>query len=223
MDKEATTVLTISRQLGCGGAVIGQAVAKRLGMRYADGEILERAAKASGLLEGDLAPVEERSPGFWQRVLESLAMGAPDTALAPPIRPSVSATRLFEIESTIIREIAASCDAVIVGRAGFHVLAGRQGVTNVMLHARLAWRIRHVMERFGLATPDEAAAMIETSDRRRAQFVRAVTGTCWTDACAFDLCVDTSAAGFDVATEIVTTLVASHLMRNRSALTQPVA
>jgi cytidylate kinase len=218
---ETTTVLTVSRQLGCGGAVIGQAVAKRLGMRYADGEILERAAKAAGLLEGDLAPVEERSPGFWQRVLESLAMGAPDTALAPPIRPSVSATRLFEIESTIIREIAASCDAVIVGRAGFHVLAGRPGVTNVMVHARLAWRIRRVMEVFSLATPDEAAAMIEMSDRRRAQFIRTVTGMCWTDACAFDLCVDTSATGLEVAVEVIATLLASHLARNRGALAQP--
>ncbi len=223
MTTDATTVLTISRQLGCGGAFIGQAVAKRLGMRYADGEILERAAKAAGLLEGDLVPVEERSPGFWQRVLESLAMGAPDAAVAPPVRPSISATRLFEIESTIIREIAGSCDAVIVGRAGFHVLAGRPGVTNVMLHARLAWRIRRVMERLALATPDEAASMIELSDRRRAQFVRAVTGICWTDACAFDLCLDTSAAGLDVATEIITTLVASKLANKQGAPGPPAA
>ena len=218
---ETTTVLTISRQLGAGGAFIGQAVAARLGMRYADGEILERAAKAAGLLEGDLAPVEERSPGFWQRVLESLAMGAPDTALAPPVRPSVSAMRLFEIESTVIREIAGSCDAVIVGRAGFHVLAGRPGVTDVMLHAPLAWRIRRVMTRFGLATPDEAAAMIERSDRRRAQFVRAVTGQCWTDACSFDLCIDTCATGLEVGAEIVATLVASQMARNRGAAARP--
>jgi 2-phosphoglycerate kinase len=38
-------IITISRQLGCGGAYIGQEIAKQLGIMYADREIINKAAE----------------------------------------------------------------------------------------------------------------------------------------------------------------------------------
>ena len=49
MSEEKKYLITISRQTGSGGREIGQKLAERLGIRFFDKEILERAAKESGL------------------------------------------------------------------------------------------------------------------------------------------------------------------------------
>jgi cytidylate kinase len=129
MSERSTTVLTISRQLGSGGSYIGQEVARRLGMRYADREILQQAAAAAGLREGDLEGAEEKAGGFWHSVAHSFSLGGPDTTFVPPPPSAVYEEDVFKIESRIIREIASQFDTVIVGRAGFHVLAGHPART----------------------------------------------------------------------------------------------
>jgi len=208
-----TVVLTISRQLGSGGSYIGQAVASRFGMRYADRDILQRAARTAGVKEDELAAAEENVPGFWESVLHSFSMGAPDATFVPPALPATYTANLFRLEGMIIQEIADRFDAVIVGRAGFHVLAGRPNVVNVMLHAATARRATRVMELYGTSTVEEAEALIERSDQQRAQFIHRFTGKRWDDPRLFDLCIDTGATGLETATEIVATLVGSRLGR----------
>jgi CMP/dCMP kinase len=219
MSVRTTTVLTISRQLGSGGSFIGQAVANRLRIRYADREILQQAARSAGLQEGDLAPKEEKAAGIWEAVLHSFSLGGPDATYVPPTTPSVYEVDLFELESVIIREIASRYDAVIVGRAGFHVLAGHAGAVHVMVHARREWRAGRIMEVRRLADRHEAEAMIERSDRQRAQFIRTFTGRNWSDALAFDLCLDTSVIGLESATDLVALLVEQRMARQRGTTT----
>jgi cytidylate kinase len=213
MSEKSTTVLTISRQVGSGGSYIGQEVARRLGMRYADREILQQAAAAAGVKEGDLAGAEEKAAGFWHSVVHSFSLGAPDTTFVPPPLSAVHEEDVFKIESRIIREIASQFDTVIVGRAGFHVLAGHQGVVNVMLHARRAWRVERVMQVYGVEDAAEAEDLVDRSDRQRASFIRTFTGRDWTDARLFDLCVDTSSVGLELATEFVLELVSRRMKR----------
>jgi len=213
MREKPTVVLTISRQLGSGGSYIGQAVASRFGMRYADREILKQAAEAVGLREGDLVVREEKAGGFWEGVLQSFSLGTPEAAFVPPPLTPVYAEDLFKLESLIIREIADRFDAVIVGRGGFHVLAGRPNVANVRVHADLDLRVRRVMEVYGIDNRRDAEESIRRSDRQRAQFIKSFTGQDWNDARVFDLCVNVGSVGLDAATEIVASLAESMLGR----------
>lgn len=222
MNQSSTIVLTISRQIGSGGSYIGQEVARRLGMRYADREILQRAAAAAGVGEGDLAGAEEKGAGFWHSVVHSFSLGGPDTTFVPPPLSSVYEDDVFKIESRIIREIASQFDAVIVGRAGFHVLAGHPGLVNVMLHARTSWRIERLMQVYDLKDRGEAEELVERSDRTRASFIRTFTGRHWTDARLFDLCIDASSVGLERATELVVDLVSERMKRRGPAVPGPV-
>jgi cytidylate kinase len=222
MNQGSTIVLTISRQIGSGGSYIGQEVARRLGMRYADREILQRAAAAAGVGEGDLAGAEEKGAGFWHSVVHSFSLGGPDTTFVPPPLSSVYEDDVFKIESRIIREIASQFDAVIVGRAGFHVLAGHPGLVNVMLHARTSWRIERLMQVYDIKDRGEAEELVERSDRTRASFIRTFTGRHWTDARLFDLCIDASSVGLERATELVVELVSGRMKRRGPAVPGPV-
>jgi hypothetical protein len=54
----------------------------------------------------------------------------------------------------------------------------------------------------------EAAArrMVEQSDRNRAKFVQSLRGRSWTDACLYDLTVDTSIVPIDDAADLIATV-----------------
>lgn len=214
MSARATTVLVISRQLGSGGAFIGRAVAGRLGMAFVDREILQSAARTLDLAEGEIELREERAASVWDRVLGAFALSVPEATYVPPAAPPLYEEELFRIESRIIRETAARTDAVIVGRAGFHVLTGHPGLVSVALRATRDWRIRRVAELSGLDLAG-ATARVDASDRDRAQFIRTFTGHDWNNLSCYDLCIDTSKVGLELATQVVTEVVAA---RRRSLL-----
>ena len=93
-------VISISRQLGSGGAYIGQQLAKNLNVFYADREIIGQAAKQFSLLEEDLESLEEKISSFWKSGVESFALNALDTYVPPQI--IITDRTLFKAEKEII-------------------------------------------------------------------------------------------------------------------------
>jgi cytidylate kinase len=199
-------VITISRQMGSGGAYLGQRVANRLGFRYVDRDILKRATGYLRESEENLAFREERVSGFLENLLKGFIYGSPETAYVPPsIRP-VYDVELFNTEAGIIESIAEQHNAVIVGRAGFHVLKDHPGLVSVFLHAPEDFRLRRVSQAYNLSSPDEAATLIMQSDTQRRRFIKTIAGVDWTDARCYDLCINTGAAGLAAAEEMIVEL-----------------
>lgn len=216
----STTVVAVSRQFGSGGARVGRAVAQRLGLQYADREILAEAARRLQVTPEDLEPLDEHAAGFWARIGMLLAQGAPDTPFIPPTLPSVSEADLFEIERQVIVRIAGKGNAVIVGRGAAHILTGRDGqdphardagrgpgtLIRVFLHAPVEARVALAMTEYDLTDHAAAAVVLRDSDRARAQFVRSITGRDWCDATLYDLCIDTAAIGLDRSVDLIVDL-----------------
>ena len=199
-------VVTISRQLASGGAYIGQRLAQRLGYRYVDREILTQAAAALGLDDDrSLEHLEEQVPGWWDRLARVIGVGPPDAPFAPP-PPPVDEGRVLEAETEIIRAVAAREDAVIVGRGAPHVLQGRDNVFRVFIHAPKAYRTAEVQRTYELDAA-AALAMVERSDRNRSRFVQSLVSRAWTDACLYDLTVDTSRIAPDLVVELLASAV----------------
>jgi cytidylate kinase len=207
MDGSARPVVTISRQIGAGGAYVGQALAHRLGIRYVDREILKQAATLLGRDEQDLAAIEERPSTIWDRVASILALGAPEAPFVPPPLPTSAEDELFEVESRVIQEIAAREAAVFVGRAAGWVLREHPGVLRVFLHAPEEWRAERIKETYDL--PDLAAArrLVHKSDQQRGRFIHALLGADWMAPSGFDLCVNTATVGMDPTVELLVALV----------------
>ncbi|MEI6722317.1 MAG: cytidylate kinase family protein, partial [Betaproteobacteria bacterium] len=62
-------VITIARTLGAGGEELGTELAKALGMRYMDSEIIVQAAARAGVTVEEVARIEGRK-GLIQRILD---------------------------------------------------------------------------------------------------------------------------------------------------------
>jgi cytidylate kinase len=198
-----TAVVAVSRQFGSGGSRVGRAVAQRLGFRYADREILAEAALRLNVEEGLLEPYEERFATIWDRIGMLFALGAPDTPYVPPSLPSISETRLFDVQREVIRSIAAHGNAVIVGRGAAHVLKDTPGVVRVFLHAPLQWRVALAMSEYHIEDTGKAEEIARDSDRARSRFVQTLSGRDWCDATLYDLSMDTSVVGLDGAAELI--------------------
>lgn len=197
--------ITLSRQMGSGGSYIGYLAAKQLGFAFIDREVLRQAAEHLGTGIGQLECRDERSSGLLEKLIRGFFLGAPEApANVHHLRRPVYDRDLFSLECRIMNEIAERCNAVIIGRGGFHALRNRPAgsVIRVFVHAPLEFRVRRVMQAHKIAET-EARSVIEECDRRRARFIRDMVGVEWTDAKNYDLCIDSSVAGFPRCVEMI--------------------
>jgi len=199
--------VTLSRQLGSGGGHVGYLVARELGFRYVDREVLRRAAKELETSEDRIRTIEERPSGVIERILGALTLGTPESVSLPLLKPPVYERDLFDLECGIIRAVADRCDTVIVGRGGFYALRNRPGVIRIFIHAPREFRVRRIMEVENISSIDEARAMVDESDRNRARFIRNMTGFLWSDARNFHLSINTGTIDFETAAGMIVNVV----------------
>ncbi len=206
MQEKRTTIVTISRQIASGGAYIGHLLARKLGYKYVEREVLHTAARELGVDISELSTVDERRTGFIESLVKSFVFGTPEAAYVPPSRRPVYDQELFETESKIIAAIAEKYNAVIVGRGGYFILRGRPNVVNVFIHAPMDFRVKR-LRKFHEISAEQAREEIEESDRRRETFLKTMTGTDWYDARSYHLCLNVASAGFEAAERMIIELV----------------
>jgi CMP/dCMP kinase len=194
-------VITISRQLGSGGAYIGQQLAKKLNILYLDREIIRLAAEKLSVLEDELEPRDERILSFWQSVSQFSGYGGSDLYIPPRIFVPTD-RELFEAEAEVIKHIAKDRSAVIIGRCGSHVLRACPNHTSIFLHADIDFRMRRIEELYNVSQ-EEASKMIAKSDSERTRYHRRLTRKEWTDARQYDLSIDTSKIGVDNSVQLI--------------------
>ena len=202
------TTITISRQMGAGGSYIGQIVAKRLGLKYIDREVLRLAAEEFGCAEETVAARAERITSFWEKVLGGLSFGAPDSHYNPPPLGNFSDRELFEKQTQILKRIATQNDCVVVGWAGVFLLPRHRGLFSVFCHAPKSFRIKRIMSIYEDLTEEEARALITESDRTREIYFNEMTAHDWTCAKNYNLSIDTSLQPLDDIAELIIDLSA---------------
>lgn len=208
-------VITVGRELGCGGAWLGQHIATRLGLRYIDNEVLRLTADSFAMTEADLQGREEKVDSFWDRLACGFTYGAPELPYLPPEIAIVSDSDLFRRETEIMSRLAAQGDCVIVGRAAAMVLAPQPGMVHIFLRAPLEFRVKRVMENYGAPSPEVAAQWIARSDAEREQFVQHMTGHDWSCSRNYHLSVDSSLLPLEELAEVIIDFV-ERVLKQRS-------
>lgn len=200
MKNTSPFVITISRQLGAGGAYIGQQLAKNLNVFYADREIISQAAQQLSVLKEDLEARDEKILSFWQSFIRSYAI-TPDTYVPPQILPP-SDRQLFKIDSEIIARIAKEHSAVIIGRCGSYILREHPNHISIFLHGDITFRKGRIQNLYNVSEA-VAGKMIVQNDKERTLYHHTFTGKEWTDARRYDISIDTSKMGVDKSIEVI--------------------
>ena len=202
MTPSKSFAISISRQLGAGGAFVGQQLASKLNIFFADRDILREAAHRLSTFETNLESREERILSFWHSFMKSLPQT--DVITVPSVAPTLEYTdqELFDAEDEIIRKIVHEHPAVILGRCGHYILRNEPKHISVFLHADKEFRIKRIQELYNVQN-DEATEMVEKSDKERAAYCKTFTHKEWMNASNYDLSIDTGKIPLEQAVELI--------------------
>ena len=181
-------VVTISRERGSGGTLIGMMVAKQLDWEFYDHELINRVAQQIGTEPEAIEEHDERASGFMHNLLFQLLEGR-------------RATEIQYLRSLvrILRTIRARGEAVIMGRGAHLVLPD---ALRVRIVAPLETRIERIADLEDL-TLAEARKEILSADRDRGDFVRVHFGVDAADPYYYDLIINTATTSLEHAAGLV--------------------
>jgi len=178
--------------MGCGGAYVGQIIARQLGLRYVDREVLHLAARSLGVEEAAVEASSEKLTSFWEKFFGGLTVLPPESPYTPPPVRTFTDEELFRRKVEALKLIASAEDCVIVGYGSAFVLPRHTRMVNLYFHAPLRFRLKRVMEVYQLSDRHEAGRMIEESDEMRRKYFARMTDRDWACADNYHLAIDTS-------------------------------
>lgn len=202
-------VINIGRQLGSGGKTVGEIIARRLGVRLYDKELINLAAEQSGLCPEVFEKADEKeSRGVISTMIGYLR--APFVGDDGGTANVLSNDVLFKIQSDVIREVAARESAVFVGRCADYILRENPRCVNVFITADDADRIERIRRRQGVSA-EEARAVMERIDAKRASYYDYYSSRTWGVASTYHLCVSTSVLGDEGTADFILEFAARKL------------
>lgn len=192
-------IITIGRQYGSGGKEIGEKVAKALGYKFYDKEILTMTAER----EGYSVPAVQQ---YDETLNTSLLYGTYLSATSGGADLLPLNQKLAIAQFDVIRRIAEEGNCVIVGRCADYVLRENPDCLNVFIHADPEFRKEHAIQCYGLA-PELADKTLRKQDKRRADYYEFFTQKKWGEAKSYHIAIDSSKFGIDEAADAIVQIV----------------
>ena len=183
----AKKIITISREFGSGGRFIGEEVAKKLGIKYYDKDIIGQIAEQSGFSPEYIQENAELSP---KKGLFAYAFAGRD------ITGKSVEDMVYEVQRNIILELAEKEPCVIIGRNADYILKDRDDVLNVFIHGDMPEKIQRIMDLHNVEEKEAVKMMADTDKRRRTNY-NFYTDQNWGKASNYTLCLNSSQLGYD--------------------------
>ncbi len=196
-------VVTIGRQFGSGGRVIGKKLAERLGIKFYDKELLAEAARRSGVGLEFFEKHDERQPSMFSGMF-SFAMGTVPMGYYAGTS-SISNDGIYRAYTELINTLAQQESCVIVGRTSDYILRDNPRCVNVFIHAPAEKCIDRIVEREDAPRLDrrQAQAMMNRINKIRSGYYNFYTDKTWGDSASYHLSVDSSALSDDETVELI--------------------
>lgn len=212
--KDFNTIITIGRQFGSAGREIGNLIAKDVGIKLYDKEMLAVAAKESGICEELFETHDEKptSSFLYSLVMDTYSMGySPNAYMDMPINHKV-----FLAQFDAIKKIANKGPCILVGRCADYALENYSNCVSVFIHADLGDRIKRIARIYDL-TDAKAKDLILKTDKKRASYYDYYTNKKWSSAESYELCLNSSRLGIRGTADAIINYVEqkSHITDNR--------
>lgn len=174
-------IITISRQFGSNGREIGRRLAEYLDIGYYNKEIMEVIAKDMGIDPAFFREENRNEYGLF-------GLGG-RSRLSSITELSVN-TEVYEKACAMVKSIAKSESAVIVGRCADHILQDIPTI-KVFMYSDIEDRINWSVQEYKVPAK-KARNFVQDKDDRRAGFYEFYTGKKWGSSSNYDLMINTS-------------------------------
>lgn len=159
-------VITVTREFGSMGRKIARMTAEKMGYNYYDRDIIERTAAELRENIDVLASFEGKKISVFDKMMYPLGLGTASMK-----------KKIYEMEKSVIIELASSENCVIVGRCSDYILheAGHKNMLNVFIYAPYDQRLDSCCHELNLSR-ESAKAYLKDVDEARHYFYKHHTG-----------------------------------------------
>ena len=189
-------VITIGRQFGSGGRLVGKRLSEELGIHFYDENILSLTSEKTAIGEQYFRLADEKAgSNLLYRIVDKLKpqLGKPRVG-----EHIVTPENLFRFQAAVIEELAEAESCIIAGRCANYVLreAGFRERVDLFVYADLETRIQRAMD-YTKTDREEALRRIRKIDRERREYHRYYTGEEWMKLDNYDLMINASRISYD--------------------------
>lgn len=194
------TIITIGRESGSAGHRIGKLLARELGVPCYDKELLEKAAKNSGLCQEIFENQDEKPTNSF---LYSLVMGSYSGGYSNSVVSEMPLNqKVFLAQFDTIKKLASEGPCVIIGRCADYALELDPRLLSVFIHADIEARIQRVAIEHNL-TNAKAREFITRQDKQRSSYYNYYTAKKWGATESYNLSLDSGIFGVDGCVELL--------------------
>lgn len=179
-------VITISREFGSGGHFIGEQIAKELGYKFYDHEIVERISMDNQMGEDTVERIGEEL-----KIKKKSILSLFDAKYESEITDEI-----FIQQRAIINELAKKGNCVIVGRCADYILRENKQSLHVFVYADPSFKIQRIAE-IGEIDEKEAENKMIIKELMRKNYYEHYTDQKWADVKNFDICLKSNRLGLD--------------------------
>ena len=186
-------VITLSREIGSGGHTVGAKLAEALGVPYYDKNLIRGLVEEFNLSAYNIEKIKGEKKSWVADFIQKISpvptadvMLDTDSRHALDYRSKVTTDDIYQVESRIIHDLAEESSCVLAGRSGFFILKDHPNKADIFITASREHRIARVVQKQGY-TEEQAAAIIDSVDEMRDNYVRRYTQTSRNDARNYDL------------------------------------
>lgn len=192
-------VITIEREYGAGGSVVAEQLARHFGWKLLDQELTCRIATEASVDLSVVARCDEQVDRPLRRLAKVFWRGSYERMLPMHDERVFDADYMVELATKIIGEAGEEGRCVIVGRGAPYILRHRKDTFRVFLYAPREFKIQRLSRRMN---EKEAADLVDTIDRERAEFIKRYFNKDWPCRSLYHLMLNTS-YGLDFAVETI--------------------
>ena len=183
-------IITIEREYGCGGGVIAQKVADRLGWKLWDQLMTCEIARLSNCQQSEVELREERVDPLYYRLFKSVLRGSFEGSLNLHRLKLLDAESILRITQKVTQTAATAGNCVIVGRGSQHFLRQRNDTLRIFLYAAKEEKVRRLQAE-GIHQ-EQAEELVDTVDKERAAFVEKYFDMPWPNRSIYHALLNTT-------------------------------
>lgn len=182
-------IVTVSHEMGSGGAEIGAALAERLGYRYVDQDMITQAAHQYGVGEEKLTQLDETKPSLFERF-------------------DVETRQYITVLQSALLDVAELENVVLMGRGGQVLLRGITHVLRIRVMAPFDMRVKRVMKKMAGRMGESvdvrtAAEMVRRNDHEKFGRMRYLYDVDWGDPALYDAVINTDKLSIEAGVDLI--------------------
>jgi len=192
INNKTNVVITISREYGSGGRYIGELVAKQLGLKLYDKEIITKLSETTGLSTEYIEKHEQKTS-----ILDNLNNGY--------YYNLNNNDELFIKESNLIKELAKE-PCVIIGRCADYILKNQKNIIKIFIYSNMEDKIKRATKYYKL-DKNKAEKEINKINKLRSNHYKHYTNQEWNNPENYDLCINSDTLGVEETANLICKLI----------------